>query len=187
MATHSSILAEKSHGQRSLVGCSPWGPKESDMAQLLNNTMNSSKYLHSCPWLQLGIALIFRSEWLLLYSYSEGRPLPLSPRYAVAPRLKRDYLLAGSLGNWRSNLRSRHRRSERLLIPLGPKTAAAFVCLPSALTVGCPSGCEIAHWWPCHWSPAPSSALRWGKCQGLQTRPVRLNTQTLCLSLTVTS
>ena len=30
MATHSSILAGKSHGQRSLVGYSPWGRKESD-------------------------------------------------------------------------------------------------------------------------------------------------------------
>ena len=29
MATHSSILAWKNHGQRSLVGCSPWGHKES--------------------------------------------------------------------------------------------------------------------------------------------------------------
>ena len=25
------LLPGKSHGQRSLVGCSPWGPKESDM------------------------------------------------------------------------------------------------------------------------------------------------------------
>ena len=31
MATHSSILAGKSHGQRSLAGYSPWGcNKESD-------------------------------------------------------------------------------------------------------------------------------------------------------------
>ena len=29
MATHSSTLAWKSHGQRSLVGYSPWGHKES--------------------------------------------------------------------------------------------------------------------------------------------------------------
>ena len=29
-ATHSSIFAGKSHGQRSLVGYSPWGHKESD-------------------------------------------------------------------------------------------------------------------------------------------------------------
>ena len=29
MATHSSVLAWKIHGQRSLAGYSPWGPKES--------------------------------------------------------------------------------------------------------------------------------------------------------------
>ena len=28
MVTHSSILAWESHGQRNLVGCSPWGHKE---------------------------------------------------------------------------------------------------------------------------------------------------------------
>ena len=33
MATHSSILAGESHGQRSLVGYSPWGHKESDMTE----------------------------------------------------------------------------------------------------------------------------------------------------------
>ena len=30
LVTHSSILRGKSHGQRSLVGCSPWGRTESD-------------------------------------------------------------------------------------------------------------------------------------------------------------
>ena len=35
MATHSSILAWESHGQRSLVGYSPWGHKESDMTEQL--------------------------------------------------------------------------------------------------------------------------------------------------------
>ena len=33
MATHSSILAWKIHGQRSLVGYSPWGYKEMDMTE----------------------------------------------------------------------------------------------------------------------------------------------------------
>ena len=33
MATHSSILPEKSHGQRSLVGYGPKGCKESDTAE----------------------------------------------------------------------------------------------------------------------------------------------------------
>ena len=36
MAIHSSILAEKSSGQRCLAGCSPWGCKESDMAEQLS-------------------------------------------------------------------------------------------------------------------------------------------------------
>ena len=35
MATHSSILAWKIHGQRSLVGCSSWGHKESDTTEQL--------------------------------------------------------------------------------------------------------------------------------------------------------
>ena len=39
MATHSDILAWRSHGQRSLAGYSPWGPKESDTTEQLT-------YLH---------------------------------------------------------------------------------------------------------------------------------------------
>ena len=39
MATHSSILPGEFHGQRSLVGYSPWGHKESNMAgQLIDLT-----------------------------------------------------------------------------------------------------------------------------------------------------
>ena len=33
MATHSSVLLGESHGQRSLVSCSPWGSKELDMTE----------------------------------------------------------------------------------------------------------------------------------------------------------
>ena len=33
MAPHSSTLAGKSHGRRSLVGCSPWGHKELDTTE----------------------------------------------------------------------------------------------------------------------------------------------------------
>ena len=36
MATHSSILPGEFHGRRSLVGCSPWGRKESDMTERLH-------------------------------------------------------------------------------------------------------------------------------------------------------
>ena len=36
MATHSSVLAWKIHGQKSLADCSPWGHKVSDMAEQLS-------------------------------------------------------------------------------------------------------------------------------------------------------
>ena len=36
MAPHSSTLAWKFHGQRSLVGCSPWGREESDTTERLH-------------------------------------------------------------------------------------------------------------------------------------------------------
>ena len=42
METHSSILAGKSHGQRNLVGYSPWGHKELDMTEQLN------MHAHNC-------------------------------------------------------------------------------------------------------------------------------------------
>ena len=35
MATHSSILAWRTHGQRNLVGYSPWGHRELDTAERL--------------------------------------------------------------------------------------------------------------------------------------------------------
>ena len=36
VAAHSSILAGESHGQSSLVGCSPWGHKESRLDRVSN-------------------------------------------------------------------------------------------------------------------------------------------------------
>ena len=36
MATHLDTLAWKIHGQRSLVGCSPWGLEELDMTDQLH-------------------------------------------------------------------------------------------------------------------------------------------------------
>ena len=35
-------LPGESHGQRSLAGCSPWGQKESDTTELLNNSKMSN-------------------------------------------------------------------------------------------------------------------------------------------------
>ena len=36
MATHSSVLARESHGQRSLAGSNPWSRKELDTAKILH-------------------------------------------------------------------------------------------------------------------------------------------------------
>ena len=46
MATHSSIMPEESHGQRSLVGYSPWGRKELDTTEQLNNNSAAAKTEH---------------------------------------------------------------------------------------------------------------------------------------------
>ena len=37
-------LPGKSHGQRSTVGCSPWGCKELDMSEQLNNNKNNNAF-----------------------------------------------------------------------------------------------------------------------------------------------
>ena len=37
------ILPEKSHGQRSLAGCSPWGPKESDTTEHSHTSQKKSR------------------------------------------------------------------------------------------------------------------------------------------------
>ena len=46
MAPHSSVLAGKSHGLRSLVGYSPWGRKESETTERLHfHFQSSNKYV----------------------------------------------------------------------------------------------------------------------------------------------
>ena len=44
MATHSSILAWESHGQRSLAGYSSWDPKELDMTEWLSTAQLKGKF-----------------------------------------------------------------------------------------------------------------------------------------------
>ena len=48
MATHSSILACKSHEQWSLAGCSLWGRKELDTTERLTHT---TKQISGCLWM----------------------------------------------------------------------------------------------------------------------------------------
>ena len=54
MATHSNILAGKSHGPRSMVGHSPQGHKELDTTQELNNNNNKNIQIHT--WLPANIS-----------------------------------------------------------------------------------------------------------------------------------
>ena len=44
MATHSVILAQKTQGQRSLAGYSPWDCKESDTTERLTHTHITSPF-----------------------------------------------------------------------------------------------------------------------------------------------
>ena len=52
MATHSSVLAWRIPGQRSLVGHSPWGHKESDTPKGLTLSLSSlsTRILISSGW-----------------------------------------------------------------------------------------------------------------------------------------
>ena len=61
MATHSSILPGESHGQRSLVGYSPRGRKESDMTERLHF------HFH------------FRFNFLVFKSYFQANTFPTLP------------------------------------------------------------------------------------------------------------
>ena len=45
METHSGILAWRIHGQRSLVGYSPWGHKESDTTERLTLSLFNKRYV----------------------------------------------------------------------------------------------------------------------------------------------
>ena len=49
MATYSSILAWEFHGQRSLMGYSPWGHKELDMTEKIAFSLSYTYiYIHVC-------------------------------------------------------------------------------------------------------------------------------------------
>ena len=67
MATHSSILAWRSHGQRSLVGYSPWGCKESSMTEQLTLSLFTSHSLTLAARGSLNSSSLCPESWMLLY------------------------------------------------------------------------------------------------------------------------
>ena len=54
MATTPVSLPGESHGQRSLLGCSPRGRKESDTTERLHFTFTSLTFCHGLPWWRRG-------------------------------------------------------------------------------------------------------------------------------------
>ena len=96
MATHSSILAWKSQGQRSLVGYSPWGGKESDTTEqptVLATGPLVPLSINDCPTLHLiprshAITLGTSPRHVLAFLYQNSAscfPLPsLLQRYPPA-------------------------------------------------------------------------------------------------------
>ena len=68
MATHSSILAWKSHGWRSLVGYSPWGCKESDAAEHACSHRKGSPRVAGVEYFSPSYSLFYSAfSWLLPY------------------------------------------------------------------------------------------------------------------------
>ena len=76
MATHSSKLPGKSHGQKSLVGYSPWSHNESDMSKQLSIHIYTLPFKYwaviphniVCLFLQFFINAKFKIHILLLLS-----------------------------------------------------------------------------------------------------------------------
>ena len=93
MAIHSSFLARESHGQRGLVGYSPWGYKEADMTKWLTDTDHDlyvfSKWIKFCYILHLQspLHLLFPFYFYLWYEikkiWRSWRLLPIS--YCLGP------------------------------------------------------------------------------------------------------
>ena len=87
MASHSSILAGESHGQRSLAGYSPWGGKEWDRTERLHSSNNAGShfpfFLFFTPvfnFIWVGFCLMNGSPW---DSESNANPLVWQPRPAL--------------------------------------------------------------------------------------------------------
>ena len=72
MQTTPVYLPGKSHGQRSLVGYSPWGCKESDMAEWLSMRVGTwlieyvPSYSHSCPFFDVYFLKYFLTLKIIL-------------------------------------------------------------------------------------------------------------------------
>ena len=122
MAAYSVLLPGKSHGQRSLVGCSPWGRKESDTTEWLhfpilcyvlregeektvfvihNNLFEANTlYIHNeirkkCLWQQARFC-----HWRCDYSWYFNNLFPLSILYSLCLQQVPQLVLVLCLMEW---------------------------------------------------------------------------------------
>ena len=70
------FLPGKFHGQRSLVGCSPWGLKESDTTDRLSAHIHLVSRLYTL--LPVILVLIWQNRTLVLTSSASSVPAPQS-------------------------------------------------------------------------------------------------------------
>ena len=77
IATHSSILAWKIHGWKSLVGCSPWGRKKPDTTEQLSFFLSFTLHGERLP-----------SQEQSFISAGKRTPLPFQLPSALWPQLK---------------------------------------------------------------------------------------------------
>ena len=83
MAPHSSILAWKIHGQRSLEGYDPWGRKESDMTYQLNNNKGPNIRAAKWKWRRQKMKSQAQCEWLKLRKWAIGRRIKVQEAFCL--------------------------------------------------------------------------------------------------------
>ena len=97
MVTHSSILAGKSHGWRSLVGYSLWGRKESDTTERLHFHFQIYSYgLHNKP---LQVKLLFTHSRLMLCKPMDCSPPGPSVHGILKVRILEWIVMPSSMGS----------------------------------------------------------------------------------------
>ena len=91
MATHSNILAWRTHRQRRLVGYNPWGHKESDMTEQLTPSLASSLCFHilGSSGLSYGVAAgsdcsLIATRWQVFFPFWVPSGLISSPSTVAA-------------------------------------------------------------------------------------------------------
>ena len=93
MATHSSILTWKSHGQRSLAGWSPWGCKELGAMECVRARTHTHTHTHTHTEFHLFLRQVFSEDAALFKDHVLAMKmteslLSMSLRFSMGHRLQ---------------------------------------------------------------------------------------------------